>query len=108
MDERQEDKRGKSANPDLLRQKLDEGVGHDKVSYPDPAAAPLGTDDEASGHPITPEQLAVAQSHETRGAPQPAEAEPAWAVPRRRVAGRFVLPVVVALGLLGLLILLMT
>lgn len=56
------------ANPDRLRQRIDHGVGADKIDYPDPAAAPLGTDDEAGGHPITREQLDLALASETRSA----------------------------------------
>lgn len=36
-------------NTDQLRQQIDRGQTGDKVDFPDPAAAPLGTDDEASG-----------------------------------------------------------
>lgn len=32
-----------------LRHAIDSGDTADKVNYPDPAAAPLGTDDEAAG-----------------------------------------------------------
>lgn len=34
-----------------LRADIDSGRTGDKVAFPDPAAAPLGTDDEAGGHP---------------------------------------------------------
>lgn len=34
-----------------LRHAIDSGNTGDKVNYPDPAAAPLGTDDEAAGTP---------------------------------------------------------
>lgn len=37
---------------DQLRKDIDRGKGGDKVPYPDPAAAPLGTDEEAAGTPI--------------------------------------------------------
>jgi hypothetical protein len=36
-------------NSDQLRDRIDRGKGGDKVPYADPAAAPLGTDDEAAG-----------------------------------------------------------
>lgn len=49
-----------------LRGDLDAGRGRDKVAYPDPAAAPLGTDDEAAGTPITDEQLRMACAQEDR------------------------------------------
>jgi hypothetical protein len=66
------------ANPDRLRQRIDRGQGADKVDFPDPAAAPLGTDDEAAGTPITREQLHTALAHETRpeGGPAPARSGP--------------------------------
>jgi hypothetical protein len=54
-------------SPSSLRHDLDSGRGRDKVPYPDPAAAPLGTDDEAAGTPVTEEQVRMAQRHELRG-----------------------------------------
>jgi hypothetical protein len=42
-----------------LRAAIDAGQTRDKVNYPDPAAAPLGTDDEAAGNPPTPEQVSL-------------------------------------------------
>lgn len=44
---------GKSQNAtmDQLRHEIDSGNAADKVNYPDPAAAPLGTDEEAAGTP---------------------------------------------------------
>jgi len=41
---------------DRLRIDVDQGRTGDKVRHPDPAAAPLGSDDEASGNPPSPEQ----------------------------------------------------
>jgi hypothetical protein len=35
--------------PETLRAAIDRGETGDKVAFPDPAAAPLGTDDEAAG-----------------------------------------------------------
>lgn len=42
---------GKSQNAtmDQLRHQIDSGNAAEKVNYPDPAAAPLGTDEEAAG-----------------------------------------------------------
>ena len=48
-----------------LRDDIDRGAG-DKTAFLDPAAAPLGTDDEASGHPPTRAQTDAAHAHETR------------------------------------------
>lgn len=55
---------------DRLRDGIDHGAGGDKVSFPDPAAAPLGTDDEAAGHPPTAEQLRQAGAHELTARPE--------------------------------------
>ncbi|GGC78643.1 hypothetical protein [Chelatococcus reniformis] len=48
-----------------LRHQIDSGKTGDKVPGSDPAAAPLGTDDEAGGHPNTDEQIGRAQAQET-------------------------------------------
>ena len=54
------------SNEARLRDKIDSGVTGDKVAAPDPAMAPLGTDNEAAdGH--DEEGLAIA-----RRAPRPA------------------------------------
>ena len=55
---------------DHLRRRIDHGEFGDKVNYPDPAAAPLGTDDEAAGHPPTAAQLALA-AEQPAPAPHP-------------------------------------
>ncbi|WP_395014857.1 hypothetical protein [Dongia sp.] len=39
-------------NTEQLREAIDRGATGDKVDFPDPAAAPLGTDDEAAGRPV--------------------------------------------------------
>ncbi len=51
---------------DKLRHAIDRGHGGDKVAYPDPAAAPLGTDDEAAGTPPSPERLDITFASEMR------------------------------------------
>lgn len=61
----------KAASGAPLRGDIDSGRGRDKVTYPDPAAAPLGTDDEAAGTPITEEQLDMARAQEDRAAEMP-------------------------------------
>ncbi|WP_157089246.1 hypothetical protein [Oceanibaculum pacificum] len=43
-----------------LRHRIDKGATGDKVPAHDPAAAPLGTDDEAAGAPPTKEELQAA------------------------------------------------
>src|SRR3954451_12083318 len=51
---------------DRLRSDIDRGLTGDKVSASDPAAAPLGTDDEAAGYPPTEEQGAAAWGAERK------------------------------------------
>ena len=51
---------------DRLRIDIDRGTTGDKVDFPDPAAAPLGTDDEAGGNPPQPQAVALAHARETR------------------------------------------
>ena len=50
----------KRPNVERLRRAIDTGKTGDKASFSDPAAAPLGTDEEAGGTPPTPEQVAAA------------------------------------------------
>ena len=59
-------------NPDQLRIAIDQGHGADKVDATDPAAAPLGTDDEAGGSPIDRSQVRLAAAYEIRTRPQQA------------------------------------
>jgi hypothetical protein len=47
-----------------LRHDIDRGRGGDKVDNIDPAAAPLGTDDEAAGKPPSPAEVKLAYTHE--------------------------------------------
>ncbi len=47
-----------------LKNAIDTGATGDKVDFPDPAAAPLGTDDEAAGVPDTPHRVATALRQE--------------------------------------------
>jgi hypothetical protein len=53
-------------NPDILRVHIDRGLTYDKVAAPDPAVAPLGTDDEAAGTRITPAMVEEALRIESR------------------------------------------
>lgn len=54
-----------SARSEELRKDIDEGRTGDKVPFRDPAAAPLGSDDEAAGRPPSPERVAQARAQET-------------------------------------------
>jgi hypothetical protein len=49
-----------------LRGDIDRGRAGDKVDVADPAAAPLGTDDEAAGTPASPEAVETAHREEIR------------------------------------------
>lgn len=73
------EKRKDVVNPDLLRVMIDSGKAADKASFPDPAAAPLGTDDEAAGTSITREQ--VAWSLRSEVADRPTDRAPNAAMP---------------------------
>src|SRR4029453_10666097 len=53
-----------------LRIAIDQG--HGKVDATDPAAAPLGTDDEAGGSPNTVAQVRLAAAPEIHARPSPA------------------------------------
>lgn len=44
-----------------VRKRTDSGKTGDKVDYPDPAAAPLGTDEEAGGARTAEEDIAQAE-----------------------------------------------
>lgn len=48
-----------------LRKDIDSGRTGDKVAHSDPAAAPLGTDDEAAGTPPSSETVARARAQES-------------------------------------------
>ena len=56
-----------------LRHDIDRGRGGDKVDVVDPAAAPLGTDDEAAGTPASPGAVAQAYADEIGSAPVTSE-----------------------------------
>ncbi|EFH10881.1 hypothetical protein ACFFMP_03000 [Pseudoroseomonas cervicalis] len=53
-----------AANSDLLRQDINRGSTGDKVNFTDPAAAPLGADDEAAGTPPSAEAVRLARQLE--------------------------------------------
>jgi len=56
-----------------LRIAIDQGNG--KVDTTDPAAAPLGTDDEAGGTPNTVAQVRLAASHELHSGSRDSEVQ---------------------------------
>jgi hypothetical protein len=63
----------KRPTADQLRHDIDRGRTGDKVSWPDPASVPLGTDEEAAGTRLAPRDVAAARRAERRGLhpPQP-------------------------------------
>ncbi|MBN9526766.1 MAG: hypothetical protein J0H82_11205 [Alphaproteobacteria bacterium] len=52
------------ANSDMLRHEIDSGRTGSKVDFSDPAAAPLGTDDEAAGTPPKASEVDKARDQE--------------------------------------------
>ncbi len=61
------------ATTEQLRHDIDQGRTGDKVRFPDPAVAPLGTD-EAAGTPIDPQVVAQTRDAEARMA-RPTDAQ---------------------------------
>lgn len=61
--------RRRGATVAQLKHDIDSGRTGDKVGGFDPAASPLGTDDEAAGAPPSPEVVAQARAQETAGRP---------------------------------------
>jgi hypothetical protein len=53
-----------NANVDQLRADIDRGRTGDKVAAPDPAAVPLGTDEEAAGTPVPSSAITAARDLE--------------------------------------------
>jgi hypothetical protein len=56
---------------DQLRDDIDRGRTGDKVEGSDPAAVPLGTDEEAAGTPLSQAAVAQARAEELASAPHP-------------------------------------
>ncbi|WP_336096771.1 hypothetical protein [Roseovarius sp. CH_XMU1461] len=56
---------GAAKTTDRLRQEIDAGKAGDKQGFPDPAAAPLGTDAEAGGAPPTEAERRMAEAEIT-------------------------------------------
>ena len=65
---------------DQLRADIDHGHTGDKVAGSDPAAAPLGADEEAAGTPVSPHQAAAARLQETstKRAARPGSRDGTW------------------------------
>ena len=56
-----------------LKHDIDRGRAGDKVDVIDPAAAPLGTDEEAAGTPVSREAVKQAYAYEIGSAPVSSE-----------------------------------
>ena len=74
------DGRRRAAPPttDRLRIDIDRGRTGEKVDYPDPAAAPLGTDDEAAGHPVSARERRMEASARRISRRDTRRSPPAW------------------------------
>ena len=63
--------RQQRSTAEQLRHDIDRGRTGDKVAWPDPASAPLGTDDEAAGTPPAAQDVEAARRAERRGFSRP-------------------------------------
>jgi hypothetical protein len=81
----------KAPRPGNLKAALDRGAGRDKVVIEDPAAAPLGTDEEAAGTPIPPAAVRLALNYEIRGQAEPKREGHEPFFPSRTIAAVFLL-----------------
>ena len=88
----------KAPTADQLRSRIDSGGMRDKTDHFDPAAAPLGTDDEAAGTRPTARRRAMSEkstpSHKREGHGKP---QAFWGV----------ISLILAVAVLGLIFLLM-
>lgn len=88
------------ATTEVLRRSIDRGETGDKVDFPDPAAAPLGTDAEAGGQMPDDAEMSRAGSGEENPVPRPNDTNNPSGMPVWIMAG-FV--VVIALALWAVL-----
>jgi hypothetical protein len=86
--------RWKGETTDELRIDIDSGRTADKVDWPDPAMAPLGTDDEAAGMPPSRQRIEWALRQELARRP-----EATFNVPTLDAPTRFYFVFIVALAL---------
>jgi hypothetical protein len=95
-------------NVDQYRHETDAGRFGDKVAVGDPAAAPLGTDEEAGGNSTPPDVVAATAAHQAsiaRGEPATRAREASTLTPtrRNRTAVGWLLLLVALLGFMALL-----
>src|SRR4051812_32946433 len=84
-----------------LKHDINSGLTGDKVAGFDPAAAPLGTDEEAGGAPLTPGQLDQARRAErSKGpaTPAPHAAEPQLQPDGLLPSRSLIVPVLIGIG----------
>lgn len=74
--------RAATANAAQLKREIESGAHGDKVAYPDPGAAPLGTDDEAAGTPADAERERIALARRSAPDAQAKPFEPIQSAPR--------------------------
>ncbi len=65
-DEPEDSPRAKQERPTIeqIRRGIDSGRSGEEAPYPDPAAALLGSDDEAAGYPASPEARRLEEEHQ--------------------------------------------
>lgn len=86
-----------------LRKDIDRGKTDDKVAYPDPAAAPLGTDAEAGGNPPRPAEIRTAGTRPTAPDVTPIPGHPDSGGPPASSVMRWVAWAAIAVVVLALL-----
>ena len=67
-----------AATVEQLRRGTDQGRTRDKVPGFDPAAAPLGADEEAAGTPVSPERVAIDRENSVDEGPRNNEDGAKW------------------------------
>ncbi len=97
---------GARSTVDQLRSDIDAGATGDKVPVLDPAASPLGTDDEAGGASPSPALVAEVRRTERKGPPLRSPLDPTDPGTDRRHAWRLGggLALLVALGIAAALV----
>ena len=101
---RRTDEAGRSVLPPLSSvTTIDSGRTGDKVAFPDPAAAPLGSDEEAAGTPVAAHAAAAAREIETARPHHPPRSHPPTRFGRGWAVAAFVL-IGAALAVIGFVI----
>ena len=77
--------KGKESNPAQVRGDIQSGRSGDKRYGFDPAMAPLETDAEAAGTPLSPDMIAVARADSAKGVTD--KTAPEYADAMRRMPG---------------------